>query len=644
MDILDKFIEQTKENIRNGYYKLSSVAELNKKRNSLKQRLTQHFSLIAEIKHASPSGEYSFDFIDVEKAASTFKNAGADAISVVVEPKIFKGHLNNIPIVKKTSLPVLFKDFIIKEDQIRTAAALGADCILLIMKVAERLNLDLNKFIKIAHYYGLEVLLECYDKKEMQKALETKADILGINNRDLQTLQVDLNRTKEIMEFFSGTKKIDRPIISESGIKSRKDAEFVKSTGVNGILVGTALWTATDQYAKIKELKLNDAMIGKFGEFGGRFVPETLMPALEELEKACKKHLGDSKFKKELNELLRNYAGRPTPLYFAESFSKHLNIKIYFKREDLLHGGAHKINNTLGQALLAKKMGKTRVIAETGAGQHGVATAMACAALGLKCEIYMGAVDVERQKPNVLRMKLCGAKLNIVNSGSKTLKDAINEALRDWVTNVRNTYYMLGSVVGPHPYPTMVREFQRIIGKETKQQCLDQMGRLPDVIVACVGGGSNAIGIFYDFLKDNGVKLLGVEAAGEGLNTNKTSATLSKGSKGMLHGSLSYLLQNIYGQVSTTHSIAAGLDYPGVGPEHAYLKNLERVKYVAVTDKEALKAFKLLSKLEGIIPALEPAHAIAYVMKLANQLKNKVVVINLSGRGDKDIEQLKLGE
>lgn len=384
-------------------------------------------------------------------------------------------------------------------------------------------------------------------------------------------------------------------------------------------------------------------MKSQFGEFGGRFVPETLMPALEELNEACKKYLSDSKFKKELNELLRNYAGRPTPLYFAESLSKYLNMKIYFKREDLLHGGAHKINNTLGQALLAKKMDKKRVIAETGAGQHGVATAMACAALGLKCEIYMGAVDVERQRPNVLRMKLCGAKLNVVHSGSKTLKDAINEALRDWVTNVKNTYYMLGSVVGPHPYPAMVRGFQRVIGKETKQQCLDQTGRLPEIIVACVGG-SNAIGIFYDFLKDKEVKLIGVEAAGKGLNTNETSATLSKGSKGVLHGSLSYLLQDVYGQVSKTHSIAAGLDYPGVGPEHAYLKQLERVKYTSVTDGEALEAFKLLSKLEGIIPALEPAHAIAYVMKTANQLKNKTAVINLSGRGDKDIEQLELGD
>lgn len=385
-------------------------------------------------------------------------------------------------------------------------------------------------------------------------------------------------------------------------------------------------------------------MRGKFGEFGGRFVPETLIPALEELCEAWEKRTSKPEFKQRLQKLLRNYAGRPTPLYFAESFSRKLGVKIYFKREDLLHGGAHKINNTLGQALLAKEMGKTRVIAETGAGQHGVATAMACAALGLKCEIYMGSVDAERQRPNVLRMKLCGAKLNVVKSGSRTLKDAINEALRDWVTNVKNTYYMIGSVVGPHPYPTIVREFQRVIGKETKRQCLDQIGKLPDAIVACVGGGSNAIGIFYDFLNDKKVRLIGVEAAGKGLDTNELAATLSKGSKGVLHGSLSYLLQDAYGQVSMTHSIAAGLDYPGVGPEHAYLKELKRVNYAAVTDKEALEAFMLLSKLEGIIPALESSHAIAYVMKNSTRLKNKTVVINLSGRGDKDIEQLELGE
>lgn len=379
----------------------------------------------------------------------------------------------------------------------------------------------------------------------------------------------------------------------------------------------------------------------KFGEFGGMFAPETLMNNLEELEEAFMKIRDDKKFQDELRFMLENYAGRPTPLYFAKRLSDFAGANIFLKREDLLHGGAHKINNTLGQALLARKMGKERIIAETGAGQHGVATAMACASLGLKCEIYMGATDIERQKPNVLRMKILGAKINAVESGSKTLKDAINEALRDYVTNVGNTYYMIGSVVGPHPYPTIVREFQRIIGKEAKNQILEQTGKLPDAIVACVGGGSNAIGIFHEFVSDKNVRLIGVEAAGEGLKTDNHAATLNKGSKGVLHGSLSYLLQDEYGQIKETHSIAAGLDYPGVGPEHSFLKESGRAEYAAVTDKEVVEAFKRLSKLEGIIPALESSHAIAYAIKLAKTLnKDSAIVVNLSGRGDKDIEML----
>ncbi len=377
----------------------------------------------------------------------------------------------------------------------------------------------------------------------------------------------------------------------------------------------------------------------KFGEFGGVFAPETLMNNLEELEKAFMKIRDDKKFQDELKLLLGNYAGRPTPLYFAKRLSEFAGANIFLKREDLLHGGAHKINNTLGQALLAKKMGKERIIAETGAGQHGVATAMACAVLGLKCEIYMGATDVERQKPNVLRMKMLGAKISVVESGSKTLKDAINEALRDYVTNVRNTYYMIGSVVGPHPYPTIVKEFQKIIGEETKRQCMRQIGKLPDAIIACVGGGSNAIGIFHEFINDKNIRLIGVEAAGEGLNTERHAATLNKGFKGVLHGALSYLLQDECGQIKETHSIAAGLDYPGVGPEHSFLKESGRAEYAAVTDEEVLNAFRLLSKLEGIIPALESAHAIAYAIKLAKTLnKDSTIIVNLSGRGDKDVE------
>lgn len=370
---------------------------------------------------------------------------------------------------------------------------------------------------------------------------------------------------------------------------------------------------------------------GRFGMFGGTFVPETLVPLLEELEESYKKFKDDDGFKEELRYYLREYAGRPTPLYYANNLSKRFGCKIYLKREDLLHGGAHKINNTLAQALLAKKMKKKRIIAETGAGQHGVATAMASAALGLECEIYMGLKDTERQKLNVFRMKLLGAKVHEVSSGSQTLKDAINEALRDWISNVKDTYYLIGSAVGPHPYPLMVREFQSVIGKEIKKELeLDSN----DALIACVGGGSNAIGTFYPFI-DSNVKMYGVEAGGEGIESNKHSASLSAGSLGILHGMLTYLLQDEHGQIMDTHSISAGLDYPGVGPEHAYLKEIGRVKYVNVNDQEAVEAFLLLAKYEGILPALESAHALAYATKLAK--KHKKIVVTLSGRGDKDV-------
>jgi len=377
----------------------------------------------------------------------------------------------------------------------------------------------------------------------------------------------------------------------------------------------------------------------KFGEFGGQFVPEVLIPPLKELEKAYNKLKDDEEFKRELDYYLRNYAGRPTPLYFAKNLTEKIGgAKIYLKREDLLHSGAHKINNTIGQALLAKKMGKTRLIAETGAGQHGVATAIAGALLGLEVEIYMGAEDVERQKMNVFRMKLLGAKVHPVESGSRTLKDAINEALRDWVATFEYTHYLIGSVVGPHPYPTIVRDFQSVIGRETKRQILEIEGTLPDVIVACVGGGSNAIGIFHPFIEDKKVRLIGVEAAGKGIETGKHAASLCAGKKGILHGMLSYFLQDEDGQIATTHSIAPGLDYPGVGPEHAWLKEIGRAEYVAVTDEQALRAFVELSRTEGILPALESAHALAYAIELAKEMsRDEIIVVNLSGRGDKDL-------
>jgi tryptophan synthase beta chain len=378
---------------------------------------------------------------------------------------------------------------------------------------------------------------------------------------------------------------------------------------------------------------------GHFGQFGGKYAPEVLMPALQELERVYADCKSDPQFTAQLRDLERHYVGRPTPLYFAAGLSKEAGgARIYLKREDLAHTGAHKINNALGQALLATRMGKRRIIAETGAGQHGVATATACAMLGLDCVVYMGEIDIERQALNVFRMKLLGAEVRPVSSGSRTLKDAINEAVRDWVTSVETTHYLIGSAVGMHPYPMIVRDFQSVIGNEARQQCLEQAGRLPDYVVACVGGGSNSIGIFHPFVNDAEVKLVGVEAAGHGVESGKHAATLVAGSVGVLHGSRSYLLQDEQGQVIETHSISAGLDYPGVGPEHSYLKETRRAQYVAVTDEQALEGFKLLCRTEGIIPALESSHAVYYAAKLAAGLsREEIVVVNVSGRGDKDM-------
>jgi len=386
-------------------------------------------------------------------------------------------------------------------------------------------------------------------------------------------------------------------------------------------------------------MKLEYPKNGKFGEFGGRFIPETLVPAVEELEQAYLKFKDDKDFRQELDYYLREYAGRPTPLYLAKNLSEFVGgAKIYLKREDLLHGGAHKINNTLGQGLLAKRMKKKRIIAETGAGQHGVATAMACATLGLRSEVYMGYKDTQRQKLNVFRMNLLGSTVHPVKEGTQTLKDAINEAIRDWITNVKTTYYLLGSAVGPHPYPVMVRDFQSVIGNEILSQMKDLEKRSPDSVVACVGGGSNAIGTFYPLI-DEDTSMFGVEAGGGGIKTEHHSATLTAGSKGVLHGMLTYLLQDKYGQIQDTHSIAAGLDYPGVGPEHSYLRDSKRVTYEAVSDDDAIHAFLMLSKHEGIIPALESSHAVAYAMKLAKKMsKSETIVVTLSGRGDKDVE------
>ncbi len=381
---------------------------------------------------------------------------------------------------------------------------------------------------------------------------------------------------------------------------------------------------------------------GHFGIYGGVFAPETLMAAIEQLKVQYESMKDDPDFLAELTADFQDYVGRPSPLYYAKRWSEHLGgAKIYLKREDLNHTGAHKINNTIGQALLAKRLGKTRIIAETGAGQHGVASATVAARLGLECVVYMGAEDVQRQAPNVARMKMLGAEVIAVESGTRTLKDALNEAMRDWVTNVDNTFYIIGTVAGPHPYPAMVRDFQAIIGREAKQQILEKEGRLPDALVACVGGGSNAIGLFYDFLQDEQVKIFGVEPAGRGLETGEHAASLCAGEPGVLHGNRTYLLQDENGQILPTHSISAGLDYPGVGPEHAWLKDTGRAKYVTVTDEEALQGFRDLTRFEGIIPALESSHALAYVTKLAPTMKSdEILIVNLSGRGDKDMNTI----
>ena len=379
---------------------------------------------------------------------------------------------------------------------------------------------------------------------------------------------------------------------------------------------------------------------GRFGDYGGRFVPETLMAALEELESEYRSARSDPAFVAELDDLLANYVGRPSPLYFASNLTRELGgAQIYIKREDIIHTGAHKINNAVGQALLARRLGKKRIIAETGAGQHGVATATVCAMFGMECVVYMGEEDIRRQAPNVRRMELLGATVETVTSGSRTLKDAINETIRDWVTNIETSHYIIGSVVGPHPYPMIVRDFQSVIGRESRSQILDATGRLPDYAVACVGGGSNAIGLFSGFIDDDSVRLIGVEAAGAGLDTDEHAATMTKGRPGVLHGAMSYLLQDEHGQVQEAHSISAGLDYPGVGPEHSYLRDTERAQYVAITDSQALEGFQLLSRTEGIIPALEPSHALAYLSDFAPTLEpDSIVLLLLSGRGDKDLD------
>jgi len=601
-------------------------------------------AIIAEIKLKSPS-KGVLTSKTCEDIAELYANSQADAISVLTDKPFFYGDIANLKKTRALTLkPIFRKDFIIDPYQIYQTFLAGGDAFLLIAAMLSAPKL--KQFIALGKKLGLENIVEVHNKEELKTALKADAKIIGINNRNLKTLKVDIAVTEELIKFVQAGKVI----ISESGIFSKEDVKKVITAGAKGILAGTSIINSKDPQAKISELKqsINSnkksmKTLGKFGKYGGLFVPETLVPALCELEAAYNNFKKDKKMQARLNYLLKDYAGRPTPLYYAENLSKKLNLKIYLKREDLLHGGAHKTNNGLGQGLLAKYMGKKRIIAETGAGQHGFAAAMIGALFGIPTEVYMGVEDIKRQHMNVLRMKATGAKIVPVEirPGVGSLKDAVNEALRDWVTNVRTTYYLIGSVVGPHPYPTIVRDFQKIIGEEIKEQLLQKEKKLPDCIIACVGGGSNAIGAFHNFINDKQVDLIGVEAAGLGLDTDKHGASITRGQDGILHGSLSKVLQDKDGQIKEAYSISAGLDYPGVGPEHTYLANIKRVKYDAVTDQEALDAFSLLSRTEGIIPALESSHAVAYLIKNAkNFKKDDIVVINLSGRGDKDMEHV----
>ncbi len=596
---------------------------------------TTYIDIIAEVKLKSPS-HGSFKIPNLKKLIISYEDGGANMISVITDKERFGGSLDLLKKVRElTSLPILRKDFLsTKKDMDETLEA-GATCVLVIARDhTHNKTLELTKY---ALSIGLEVLVELHNKKDFSliNKLPKEAKI-GINNRDLVTLKTDSNFAISFLDKIPD----DRYIVAESGF-SKPEELATYSKKINAALIGSSLLTSSNPAKLLSQLKKtalakeltfarNQQRISYFGEYGGQFIPELLIKPLQEVEFAFNKFKNDKAFINKLNVLLDTYAGRPTPLYKAENLSRELKFNLYLKREDLLHGGAHKTNNTLGQGLLADAMGKKELIAETGAGQHGVAVAMIGALLKKKVKIFMGARDIERQHLNVQRMKLYGAEVVSVTSGSKTLKDAINEALRYYSANSKNTFYIFGTAAGPHPFPTIVRHFQSIIGTESREQILNETKQLPTIVCACVGGGSNAIGIFSAFINDETVKLIGVEAAG--------GASLTNGTPAILHGSRSYCLQDSNGSISESQSISAGLDYPGVGPEHSKLKDIKRVIYTTATDAQALYAFKKLSKDEGIIPALESSHALAYVLSLKGKLpRTATVIVNLSGRGDKDL-------
>lgn len=615
--------------------------------------------VIAEIKRASPSKGHLSDIPDPAALAREYERGGASAISVLTEGRRFLGSLDDFDKVRAAvHIPVLRKDFIVTDYQIYEARAHGADLVLLIVAALD--DAQLKHLLDLAHELSMTVLVETHTREEIERACHAGAKVIGINARNLKNLKVDVNKYNELAADLPD----DVIKVAESGVFGAVEVEDYARAGADAVLVGEGVATADDHELAVERLVKAGAQVKAsettplsehqgpyWGQFGGRYVPEALITALDELERVYTQAKADPEFHKEFMTLQQRYVGRPSPLTEAPRFAAlvkektGLDARIFLKREDLNHTGAHKINNALGQALLVKRMGKTRVIAETGAGQHGVATATVCAMLGLKCRIYMGQIDARRQALNVARMRMLGAEVVEVTLGDKILKDAINEALRDWVTNVKDTHYLLGTVAGPHPFPAMVRDFQKIIGEEAKQQLQDWYGiDHPDAICACVGGGSNAIGVMNAFLDDDRVNLYGYEAGGNGPESGQHAIRFAPGTGqlGMFQGAKSYLLETDEGQTLDTYSISAGLDYASVGPEHAWLKDIGRVNYSWATDEEAMNAFRDLSQSEGIIPAIESSHAVAGAYKAAADLKAKgynkaVMIVNISGRGDKDM-------
>ena len=626
-------------------------------------------ALIMECKAASPSrGTIRSDYDPAALATQYAPHAAA--VSVLTEPDRFNGSFDDLAAVREVvDVPVLCKDFIVDEVQVLAARSLGADAILLMLSVVP--DDVYRELAELAHSLGMEVLTEVSTPEEMHRAAALGAEVIGINNRDLRTLDTNLARTEELAPLAPA----GVVLIGESGVSTPDDVRRLSGLG-DALLVGSSLSGAPDPAEAARDLATavplpqrdgqsqsqgatspSDQEPGEgereghhprlpafFGPYGGQFVPELLIPALDQLEDAFIDAQADPAFAAELDTLMTRYLGRPTTVTELRNLPLEGNARILLKREDLVHGGAHKGNQVLGQALLAKRMGKRRIIAETGAGQHGTATAMVCALLGLDCTIYMGATDVVRQASNVERMELMGATVVPVDSGAGTLKDAVNEALRDWTASFADTHYLLGTAAGPHPFPTIVREYHRVISREARAQVLGLTGRLPDSVIACVGGGSNAIGMFADFIDDPGVELIGVEPAGEGLNTPRHGAAINKGLVGILHGARSYLMRTSEGQVEESFSVSAGLDYPGVGPEHAWLSDTGRARYVGIGDDDAIEAFQLLSRHEGIIPAVESAHALAQALAMAREVPDgeepPILLVCLSGRGDKDLDQV----